>query len=49
MQIVFINLTTLQKFGCEESRQMELYLKGNMGYGIKEEFCLFLKREHTRA
>ena len=41
MQIVFINLTTLQKFGCEESRQMELYLKGNMG--SKKNFVCFLK------
>lgn len=47
VQVVFIYLTTLPKFGCEESRQMEWYLKGNMG--SKKNLCLFLKREHTRA
>lgn len=47
MQIVFIYLTTLTKFGCEKSREMELYLKGSMG--SKKNFCLFLKRGHTRA
>ena len=40
MQIVFIYLATLPKFGCEESRQMEWYLKGNIG--SKKNLC-FLK------
>lgn len=42
-----IDLTTLLKFDCEESRQMELYLKGICDQ--RRIFDCFLKGNNTRA